>query len=63
MSGELSGIALMNLAAMDTGDLVLLKGAMVIGLGVELDPDRRAVALEVIEAAEAEIRTRRAGAS
>ena len=31
-----SGIVRMNIAAMDSGDLVLMKGAMYIGLGVEL---------------------------
>jgi hypothetical protein len=49
-----SGIVRMNIAAMDSGDLVLMKGAMIIGLAVEMDPVKREEALQVVELIEAE---------
>ena len=54
-----SGIVRMNLAAMDSGDLALMKGAMLIGLAVELDTGKRSEALEIIELIEAEQKDRK----
>jgi hypothetical protein len=54
-----SGIVAMNIAGMDTGDLALMKGAMIIGLAVELDPAKRDEALEIVDLIEAEQAARR----
>ena len=49
-----SGIARMNIAAMDGETLALTKAAMEIGVAIEVDHEKRGEALEVIELIEAE---------